>query len=134
MVAVLDGRSRRLRRIRDVRPGRPAMRAAAPRIALTVCDRLDKFVQTALRPESPEVYAGAIRRYELTSDGRRLAVFYTKTYTRIVNPSLAELDPPCRTRSPNDPRAPPLTAPSNAPLRKRSNRPLSPSDKKMTDP
>jgi hypothetical protein len=33
------------------------------------------------------------QRYELTSDGRRLAVFFTKTYTRIVNPSLAELDP-----------------------------------------
>jgi hypothetical protein len=33
------------------------------------------------------------QRYELTSDGYRLAVFFTKTYTRIVNPSLAELDP-----------------------------------------
>ena len=33
------------------------------------------------------------QRYELTSDGRRLAVFFSKTYTRIVNPSLAELDP-----------------------------------------
>jgi hypothetical protein len=33
------------------------------------------------------------QRYELTSQGRRLAVFFTKTYTRIVNPSLAELDP-----------------------------------------
>ena len=32
-------------------------------------------------------------RYELTSEGRRLAVFLTKTYTRIVNPSLADLDP-----------------------------------------
>jgi hypothetical protein len=32
-------------------------------------------------------------RYEFTSEGRRLAVFLTKTYTRIVNPSLAELDP-----------------------------------------
>ena len=30
---------------------------------------------------------------QLTSEGRRLAVFLTKTYTRIVNPSLAELDP-----------------------------------------
>ena len=26
-------------------------------------------------------------------EGRRLDVFFTKTYTRIVNPSLAELDP-----------------------------------------
>jgi hypothetical protein len=32
-------------------------------------------------------------RYELTEEGRRLSVFFTKTYTRIVNPSLAELDP-----------------------------------------
>jgi hypothetical protein len=33
------------------------------------------------------------QRYALTPDGRRLAVFFTKTYTRIVCPSLAELDP-----------------------------------------
>jgi hypothetical protein len=33
------------------------------------------------------------QRYELTSEGRRLAVFLTKTYTRIVTPSLADLDP-----------------------------------------
>jgi hypothetical protein len=33
------------------------------------------------------------QRYTLTPDGRRLAVFFTKTYTRIVCPSLAELDP-----------------------------------------
>lgn len=33
------------------------------------------------------------QRYELTDEGRRIAVFMTKTYTRIVNPSLAELDP-----------------------------------------
>jgi len=32
-------------------------------------------------------------RYQLTSEGRRLAIFFTKTYTRILNPSLAELDP-----------------------------------------
>jgi hypothetical protein len=32
-------------------------------------------------------------RYELTSEGRRTAIFFTKTYTRIVNPSLAQLDP-----------------------------------------
>ena len=42
---------------------------------------------------------GLIRRvpgsqhYELTDHGRRIAVFFTKTYTRILNPSLAELDP-----------------------------------------
>jgi hypothetical protein len=33
------------------------------------------------------------RSPELTREGRRLAVFFTKTYTRILNPSLAELDP-----------------------------------------
>jgi hypothetical protein len=32
-------------------------------------------------------------RYQLTGEGRRLAVFFTKTYTRILNPALAELDP-----------------------------------------
>jgi hypothetical protein len=33
------------------------------------------------------------QRYELTREGRRLAVFFSKTYTRIVNPCLAQLDP-----------------------------------------
>jgi len=33
------------------------------------------------------------QRYQLTRHGRRPAVFLTKTYTRVVNPSLAELDP-----------------------------------------
>jgi hypothetical protein len=33
------------------------------------------------------------RRYRLTAEGRRLAVFFAKTYTRVVTPSLAELDP-----------------------------------------
>jgi hypothetical protein len=33
------------------------------------------------------------QRYELTSEGYRLAVFFTETYTRIVNPTLADLDP-----------------------------------------
>jgi hypothetical protein len=32
-------------------------------------------------------------RYQLTSSGRRLAVFFAKTYARVVTPSLAELDP-----------------------------------------
>ena len=42
---------------------------------------------------------GLIRRtprsqqYQLTAFGRRTAVFFTKTHVRIVNPSLAELDP-----------------------------------------
>ena len=33
------------------------------------------------------------RRYQLTADGRRLAVFFAKTYARVVTPSLSELDP-----------------------------------------
>lgn len=33
------------------------------------------------------------QRYQLTTEGRRMAVFFTKTYTRILNPTLAELDP-----------------------------------------
>ena len=32
-------------------------------------------------------------RYQLTRQGRRLAVFLAKTYARIVLPSLPELDP-----------------------------------------
>ena len=35
----------------------------------------------------------ASQHYELTDHGRKIAVFFTKTYTRILNPSLAELDP-----------------------------------------
>ena len=34
-------------------------------------------------------------QYQITSEGRRLAVFFTKTYTPIVNPSLAELTQRC---------------------------------------
>lgn len=33
------------------------------------------------------------QHYELTDDGRKIAVFFTKTYTRILSPSLPELDP-----------------------------------------
>jgi hypothetical protein len=32
-------------------------------------------------------------RYQVTEQGRRIAVFFTKTYTRILDPGLAELDP-----------------------------------------
>ncbi len=32
-------------------------------------------------------------RYRLTAEGRRLAVFFTKTYARVLTPSLTELDP-----------------------------------------
>jgi hypothetical protein len=33
------------------------------------------------------------QRYQLTPEGRRLAVFFAKTYSRVLTPSLAELDP-----------------------------------------
>jgi hypothetical protein len=33
------------------------------------------------------------QRYELTDHGRMIAVFFTKTYVRILNPALGELDP-----------------------------------------
>ena len=33
------------------------------------------------------------QRYEVTDVGRMIAVFFTKTYVQILNPSLAELDP-----------------------------------------
>ena len=33
------------------------------------------------------------QRYQLTAEGRRLAVFFAKTYSRVITPSLAELDP-----------------------------------------
>jgi len=32
------------------------------------------------------------RRYQLTGYGRAIAVFFTKAYVRLLNPSLAELD------------------------------------------
>jgi hypothetical protein len=47
------------------------------------------------------------QRYQPTSEGRRLAVFLTNTYARIVNPSLAELD-----------RTPPPDIADRAPLAK----------------
>jgi hypothetical protein len=46
-----------------------------------------------LRANGLLVRIPATHRYQLTDDGRRLAVFFAKTYTRIVTPSLAELDP-----------------------------------------
>lgn len=36
---------------------------------------------------------GGTNRYQLTSEGRSLAVFFAKTYARVIAPSLAELDP-----------------------------------------
>ena len=73
-------------------------------------------------------------RYELTSEGRRLAVFLTKTHTRIVNPSLAELDPALPADiADSTPPSPRRTGPSNAPSKTESNsRPSRP--EKMTRP
>ncbi len=39
-------------------------------------------------------------RYELTAQGRRLAVFFAKTYSGVVTPSLADSTPRCPNRSP----------------------------------
>jgi hypothetical protein len=50
-------------------------------------------LQRVVLPSIEDGLAAPTHRYELTSEGRRLAVPLTKTYTRIVNPSLAELDP-----------------------------------------
>lgn len=33
------------------------------------------------------------QRYQLTAEGRKLAVFFAKTYSRVLTPALAELDP-----------------------------------------
>ena len=66
------------------------------------------------------------QRYELTSEGRRLAVFFTKTYTRIVNPSPRRTRPHApQPRSPHDHHSPSPGARSNARSRTKSNRPLS---------
>ena len=59
------------------------------------------------------------QRYELTDEGRRIAVFFTKTYTRVVNPSLAELDP----QLPDGDRAPITTGAQLARLRTRARGP-----------
>ena len=66
------------------------------------------------------------QRYELTSEGRRLAVFFTKTYTRIVNPIPRRTRPRTpQPRSPPDHHSPAHGARSNARSRTKSNRPLS---------
>jgi hypothetical protein len=46
-----------------------------------------------LRPNGFLVRLERSNRYRLTAEGRRLAVFFAKTYARLVTPSLAELDP-----------------------------------------
>ena len=73
------------------------------------------------------------QRYELTSEGRRLAVFLTKTYTRIVNPSLAELDPALPPDIANRTPSPKPGERSSTPSKTESTRPLS-RPEKMTRP
>jgi len=53
--------------------------------------------------------------YELTDQGRRIAVFFTKTYTRILNPGLAELGP----AFPDEDRRPLTTRPRLEGVRER---------------
>ena len=61
-------------------------------------------------------------RYELTSEGRQTAIFFTKTYSRILNPALAELDPRLLPRSPAAHPSRPAGTPSNARSLTRSKR------------
>ncbi len=56
-----------------------------------------------------------IQRYELTDQGRRIAVFFTKTYTRILTPGLAELGP----AFPDEDRRPLTTRPRLEGVRER---------------
>ena len=46
-----------------------------------------------LRRKGFIVRDGGTRRYRLTPEGRRLAIFFTKVYARILTPSLAQIDP-----------------------------------------
>jgi len=107
--------------VQDGQPA-PALRFGDPRVmALLAClcsfqHLFAGLSNRTLRPQIAEIIPGYTRgqmtydlrrlrrkgllrriprsqRYELTSFGRRTAVFFTKTHVRIVNPSLAELDP-----------------------------------------
>ncbi|MGB0093161.1 MAG: hypothetical protein WBP81_11600 [Solirubrobacteraceae bacterium] len=107
--------------IEDGQPA-PALRFGDPRVmALLAClcsfqHLFAGLMNRTLRPQIAEIIdgytqgqmaydlrrlrrKGLIRRiprsqrYQLTAFGRRTAVFFTKTYVRIVNPSLAEPDP-----------------------------------------
>jgi hypothetical protein len=107
--------------IEDGQPA-PALRFGDPRVmALFAClcsfqHLFAGLTNRTLRPQIAELIPGyspgqmtydlrrlrrkgLIRRiprsqqYQLTAFGRRTAVFFTKTHVRIVNPSLAELDP-----------------------------------------
>lgn len=73
------------------------------------------------------------QRYELTREGRRLAVSFTKTYTRIVNPSLSELDPTLPDAIVRNTARASHGGSSSARLTRASRRPLS-RPEKMTHP
>ena len=83
--------------------------------------RRKKFIQRISRTQ----------RYELTSEGRRLAVFLTKTYTQIVNPSSPSSTQPSRPTSPTERPSPKPGEPSSAPSKTGSPKPRS-SPEKMT--
>jgi hypothetical protein len=107
--------------IQDGQPA-PALRFGDPRVmALLAClcsfqHLFAGLMNRTLRPQIAELIPGYTQgqmtydlrrlrskglirriprsqRYELTDLGRMIAVFFTKTHVRIVNPSLAELDP-----------------------------------------
>ena len=65
------------------------------------------------------------QRYELTSQGRRLAVFFTKTYTRIVNHASPNSTPLSQHRSRLERPSPPPGARSSKLSTTRSPRPPS---------
>jgi len=100
----------------------PALRFADPRVmALFAClcsyqHLFQGLMNRTLRPQVAELIPGYTQgqmtydlrrlrrkglvqriprsqRYQLTDLGRMIAVFFTKTYVRILNPGLAELDP-----------------------------------------
>ncbi len=69
------------------------------------------------------------QRYQLTAEERRLAVFFAKTSTRVVTPSLAEPTRRSQQRSPNAARSLAPGALSSAPSTTGSPTPPSPPQK-----
>jgi hypothetical protein len=65
------------------------------------------------------------QRYELTSEGRRLAVFFTKTYTRMSTPPSLNSTPPSQPKSPPAPQSPKPGAHTSTRSTTKSDRPLS---------
>jgi hypothetical protein len=70
----------------------PALQFGDPRVmALLAC--LCSFSTCSQARRTAPCVPGSRAHPRLATVGRRTAVFFTKTHVRIVNPSLAELDP-----------------------------------------